>query len=109
MKRSKKSNSKLTFWEVPSNVQCAEIFMKSLPKLKDGANDYRSEFLQLGLMLLNNNASFCVQDCIVLAKYKDLPTPEITKLFELWTEKLVELGRLEKVIGAYDVPVYKVV
>ena len=45
----------------------------SRPRLKDGANDYRSEFMHVALMLLVNYADFSIRDCLTLVKYQDLP------------------------------------
>jgi hypothetical protein len=110
MKRtSKKQTGKPTYQAVPSNVECAKLFMASLPAVLEGGNNCRGEFMQVAFMLLSNYPTFSVNDCLTLAKYKDLPTPEIAKLFQLWTKKLVGLGRLKQIVGCYDEPVYAVV
>jgi hypothetical protein len=98
---------------VPCNIGQAipikavnQIFVESLPKCSDSQNEHLSAFLTVAERVMSILPTFSIHDILSNSLALEIPPHEVTKLFEGWSQTMVEMCKLEKVNGCYGFPVY---
>jgi hypothetical protein len=90
-----------------SNTDSMAAFVKSLPKSKDGANSYVTDFC-FGAHAMLTRETVSLSDLLVTLKFKDIPVNEVARLFELWAKKMAALGVIREVPSVYDEKIFQV-
>jgi hypothetical protein len=83
------------------------LFVKSLGKVADGANEHPvKQFLHVATQVIENSTSFSIFDVLYHMRPLNLDSESVKKLFLLWSAKMVELGKLKRVEGCYDYSIF---
>jgi hypothetical protein len=87
-----------------------DAFRKTIGK-QDGANSIVEKFFAVMEQLTKNsiNGTFSVMDAIHYGKAFELGANDVKDLFLKWTDKEVQLGRLQRIEGCYEWSIYKVI
>lgn len=107
-KRSRKTAAMLTVYPTIPKESARQAFVQSVEKAKDGQNSYLEHFLQVMDRVTGSMASFSIGDVLYCSQPFELPVEAVRNLFEKWTAKMVQFGKLEMVNGVYDHPVFLV-
>jgi hypothetical protein len=83
-----------------------QVFLQSLPKPADGENEHLASFLAVTERVMDILPSFSIHDVLSQSLAYELPLPEVKRLFEAWSEKMVDMCKLEKIQGCYNYPVF---
>jgi hypothetical protein len=94
--------------ELKTVEQITNEFVATLKGKNSGANNYLKDFLHVtqSIIAIYGNHSFSFLDFVQHAVYLDLPTEELQVFFNSWVKILEEKGRLKKIFGVYDFPVF---
>jgi hypothetical protein len=94
--------------KVKQPAKAEESFLDSIQH-QDGANSIVKKFLVIMELITKNQVTFTFHDSLYYAKGFELDTNEVKNLFVKWTDKEVQLGRLQRIEGCYEYPVFKVI
>jgi hypothetical protein len=105
--KANQSTGAPTIVERISEKDATELFLKTLPKVREGSNDanVRQSFSHITHILLNGYATFDINDALTLSKYKTLPVDDIKELFVAWCKKMGALGLITEQAGCYNFPI----
>ena len=105
---SKTALARLTVYPAIPRESAKQAFVKSVQKAKDGQNSYLEDFLRVMDRITGSMASFSISDVLYCSQHLELPPDAVRSLFDRWTAKMLQFGRLEMVNGVYDHPVFLV-
>jgi len=88
------------------NVSFIPLPVHGLDRRDNGANSHEEEFSRITNLVMENYQTFGLNDFYALSRGQDLPLPEVKKLFNAWTKKMLRAKRLKTIEGAYNEPIF---
>jgi hypothetical protein len=105
--KTTKTDSGQTVFETPTNQNVQAAFIKEMGRQKDnGANSYLSKFLLVIEHVTKAYGSFSIQEVLLYSRPFELPAKHVMDLFSKWSEAMLRYGKLTKIEGAYEYPVF---
>ncbi len=83
-----------------------KLFVDSLFKYSDAENEHLAAFLTVAERVMDILPSFSIHDILSNSLALEIPPHEVTRLFERWSQTMVDMCKLEKVNGCYGFPVF---